>query len=215
MDCGGGVFVCRQGRNELGGWTLMLRGNDGCRNERNHVATRAKLKKDIGTCIQLARGSADFRKALSESSKQASIVYSESTQGPTLLLNLPPLLNALVKVLIREYANVHLVGFFGAYEVSLEAHKYLMAVALSRLASVPIKLQPALRLAKDPPIRSNFFHVHTDNTGQHDEREIGQGLDNACLTPVHNSLLSCSVLPPSLLGRSGIRSLFRMDWLEI
>jgi len=47
--------------------------------------------------VKLIGGSADFRKALSVSSKQASALYP-ATAGPTLLLNLPPLLNALVKL---------------------------------------------------------------------------------------------------------------------
>lgn len=40
-------------------------------------------------------GSADFRKALSQSAKTSNDLYP-ATAGPTLLLNLPPLLNALV-----------------------------------------------------------------------------------------------------------------------
>jgi len=47
--------------------------------------------------VKLVGGSADFRKALSASSTTASIVYP-NTAGPTLLLNLPGLLSALVKL---------------------------------------------------------------------------------------------------------------------
>jgi CRAL/TRIO domain len=49
------------------------------------------------TNVKLLGGSADFRKALSAPSKQANDLYP-ATAGPTLLLNLPPLLNALVKL---------------------------------------------------------------------------------------------------------------------
>jgi hypothetical protein len=48
--------------------------------------------------VKLVGGSADFRRALSESSRIATSVYPASYTGPTLLLNLPPLLNALVKL---------------------------------------------------------------------------------------------------------------------
>ena len=73
----------------------------------NLVVNQRSLSKDrlLGVLtandlsgIKLVGGSADFRKALSASSKQASTVYPESTTGPTLLLNLPKLLSALVKV---------------------------------------------------------------------------------------------------------------------
>lgn len=47
--------------------------------------------------VKLLGGSADFRKALSESSATANELYP-ATSGPTLLLNLPPLLGALVKL---------------------------------------------------------------------------------------------------------------------
>jgi hypothetical protein len=47
--------------------------------------------------VKLLGGSADFRSALSASSKLANDLYP-ATAGPTLLLNLPPLLNALVKL---------------------------------------------------------------------------------------------------------------------
>jgi len=47
--------------------------------------------------VKLVGGSADFRLALSASSKQANDLYP-TTNGPTLLLNLPRLLNALVKL---------------------------------------------------------------------------------------------------------------------
>lgn len=47
--------------------------------------------------VKLVGGSADFRKALSESSKIANTVYP-NIAGPTLLLNLPKLLSALVKL---------------------------------------------------------------------------------------------------------------------
>lgn len=47
--------------------------------------------------VKLLGGSADFRKALSSSSTIASRVYP-NTAGPTLLLNLPALLSALVKL---------------------------------------------------------------------------------------------------------------------
>lgn len=45
----------------------------------------------------LGPGDATFRNALSASSKQANSLYP-NLAGPTLLLNLPPLLGALVKV---------------------------------------------------------------------------------------------------------------------
>jgi len=47
--------------------------------------------------VKLIGGSADFRKALSGSSKRTSTLYP-ATSGPSLLLNLPPLVNALVKL---------------------------------------------------------------------------------------------------------------------
>lgn len=47
--------------------------------------------------VKLIGGSADFRQALSASSNTASTVYP-NTAGPTLLLNLPRLLSALVKL---------------------------------------------------------------------------------------------------------------------
>lgn len=47
--------------------------------------------------VKLVGGSADFRRALSASSNQANELYP-STNGPTLLLNLPKLLSALVKL---------------------------------------------------------------------------------------------------------------------
>ena len=49
------------------------------------------------TKVKLIGGSDDFRQALSQSSKQAAELYP-SMSGPTLLLNLPKLLNALVKL---------------------------------------------------------------------------------------------------------------------
>jgi hypothetical protein len=48
--------------------------------------------------VKLLGGSADFRQALSQSSKLAATVYPSSYTGPTLLLNLPPLLAALVQL---------------------------------------------------------------------------------------------------------------------
>jgi hypothetical protein len=48
--------------------------------------------------VKLLGGSADFRKALSQSSAIASTVYPPTYAGPTLLLNLPTLLSALVKL---------------------------------------------------------------------------------------------------------------------
>lgn len=48
--------------------------------------------------VKLVGGSADFRTALSQSSQQAATVYPSSLAGPTLLLNLPRLLAALVKL---------------------------------------------------------------------------------------------------------------------
>ncbi|GKY94849.1 hypothetical protein MPSEU_000449900 [Mayamaea pseudoterrestris] len=47
--------------------------------------------------VKLIGGSATFRQALSKSSKLANDLYP-NTAGPTLLLNLPPLLSALVKL---------------------------------------------------------------------------------------------------------------------
>jgi CRAL/TRIO domain len=47
--------------------------------------------------INLIGGSADFRKALSASSKEAADLYP-ATNGPSLILNLPALLSALVKL---------------------------------------------------------------------------------------------------------------------
>lgn len=49
------------------------------------------------TGVKLIGGSAEFRKALSESSNIANDLYP-ATAGPTLLLNLPRLLSALVKL---------------------------------------------------------------------------------------------------------------------
>jgi hypothetical protein len=48
--------------------------------------------------VKLVGGSADFRNALSQSSKQANRIYPVALTGPTLLLNLPKLLSALVKL---------------------------------------------------------------------------------------------------------------------
>jgi hypothetical protein len=48
--------------------------------------------------VKLVGGSADFRQALSTSSKTAASIYPSSLSGPTLLLNLPLLLSALVKL---------------------------------------------------------------------------------------------------------------------
>jgi hypothetical protein len=48
--------------------------------------------------VKLIGGSADFRTALSESSKVAATIYPKTINGPTLLVNLPGLLNALVKL---------------------------------------------------------------------------------------------------------------------
>ena len=51
------------------------------------------------TGVKLVGGSKDFRSALGESSKIANqVTPSKATSGPTLLLNLPPLLAALVKL---------------------------------------------------------------------------------------------------------------------
>lgn len=70
------------------------------------VANQRSLQKDkllsIITAndlqgVKLIGGSADFRQALSKSSKLANDLYP-NTAGPTLLLNLPPLLSALVKL---------------------------------------------------------------------------------------------------------------------
>jgi len=47
--------------------------------------------------VKLVGGSADFRKALSASSKESDTLYP-ATNGPTLLLNLPRILSALVKL---------------------------------------------------------------------------------------------------------------------
>ncbi|CAB9496741.1 expressed unknown protein [Seminavis robusta] len=70
------------------------------------VANQRSLQSDKLVCVvtandlagvKLVGGSADFRKALGESSKQANDLYP-ATNGPTLLLNLPKLLSALVKL---------------------------------------------------------------------------------------------------------------------
>jgi hypothetical protein len=50
------------------------------------------------TNVPLVGGSAEFRQALSRSSKLASSLYPSNLSGPTLLLNLPKLLSALVKL---------------------------------------------------------------------------------------------------------------------
>lgn len=73
----------------------------------NLVANDRSLATDQLLCVlaandlsgvQLIGGSSEFRQALSQSSKQATEVYPDSTVGPTLLLNLPTLLSALVKL---------------------------------------------------------------------------------------------------------------------
>jgi hypothetical protein len=70
------------------------------------VADRRSMATDrllsVITCndlsgVRLVGGSSDFRKALSQSSTVASTVYP-ATAGPTLLLNLPTLLSALVQL---------------------------------------------------------------------------------------------------------------------
>ena len=48
--------------------------------------------------VKLVGGSSDFRTALGDSSKVAAVVYPKTINGPTLLCNLPRLLNALVKL---------------------------------------------------------------------------------------------------------------------
>jgi hypothetical protein len=48
--------------------------------------------------VPLVGGSAEFRKALGRSSKLAASLYPASLSGPTLLLNLPRLLGALVRL---------------------------------------------------------------------------------------------------------------------
>lgn len=48
--------------------------------------------------VKLMGGSSDFRTALGNSSKVAAVVYPKTINGPTLLCNLPKLLNALVKL---------------------------------------------------------------------------------------------------------------------
>ena len=48
--------------------------------------------------VKLIGGSADFRKALSETSTVASTIYPAAYTGPTLLLNLPVLVAALVQL---------------------------------------------------------------------------------------------------------------------
>ena len=69
-------------------------------NQRSATADRllAVLTANDLTGVQLVGGSADFRNALSASSRQAAAVYPASTAGPTLLLNLPTVLSALVKL---------------------------------------------------------------------------------------------------------------------
>ena len=64
---------------------------------------RGNQLHNIVTCndlsgVKLVGGSADFRQALSQSSNKASSVYPPNLAGPTLLLNLPVLLSALVKL---------------------------------------------------------------------------------------------------------------------
>lgn len=70
------------------------------------VANQRSLQTDALQCVltandlagvKLVGGSKDFRKALSESSTQANALYP-ATNGPTLLLNLPKILSALVKL---------------------------------------------------------------------------------------------------------------------
>jgi CRAL/TRIO domain len=72
----------------------------------NIVANKRSLESDRLLCVITANdltsvpligGSADFRQALSKSSKLANQLYP-SLAGPTLLLNLPKLLTALVKL---------------------------------------------------------------------------------------------------------------------
>jgi hypothetical protein len=69
-------------------------------NERSLATDRllAVLTANDLAGVKLVGGSADFRQALSASSKLAATVYPGSTTGPTLLLNLPVLLSALVKL---------------------------------------------------------------------------------------------------------------------
>ena len=71
------------------------------------VSDQRSLKSDrlqnIVTCndmsgVKLVGGSADFRQALSKTSNQAATIYSPNMAGPTLLVNLPLLLSALVKL---------------------------------------------------------------------------------------------------------------------
>jgi hypothetical protein len=72
------------------------------------VADQRSLATDRVLCVvtandlagvKLVGGSPDFRKALSASSKRANdIIYPSTYNGPTLLLNLPVILSALVKL---------------------------------------------------------------------------------------------------------------------
>ena len=48
--------------------------------------------------VKLVGGSKEFRTALGDSSKVAAVVYPKTINGPTLLCNLPAILNALVKL---------------------------------------------------------------------------------------------------------------------
>jgi hypothetical protein len=71
------------------------------------VANQRSLATDRLVCIltandlagvKLVGGSPDFRKALSVSSKRANDLYPSTYNGPTLLLNLPVILSALVQL---------------------------------------------------------------------------------------------------------------------
>lgn len=77
-----------------------------CKEINASVANSRSLSQDRLVCVlaandlagvKLVGGDASFRSALSDASKQANKLYP-TLSGPTLLLNLPPLLGALVKL---------------------------------------------------------------------------------------------------------------------
>jgi hypothetical protein len=77
-----------------------------CKHVNAQVANQRSLQQDRLVCVvtandltgvKLVGGSGDFRKALGKASTQANDLYP-TVSGPTLLLNLPKILSALVKL---------------------------------------------------------------------------------------------------------------------
>jgi len=97
--------------------------------------------------VKLVGGSKEFRTALGNSSKVAAVVYPRTINGPTLLCNLPGILNALVKLFTPLFPESVKARLKFAKLVALKDTESLTALASTSTSSERTAFLDALERA--------------------------------------------------------------------